>query len=433
MGWILTLLYTPWLCWLLSNWGLFTRLGIPRKWVWTVFSLKLIAGFSYAWVHSQYYLGDTLVFFNYGERIWGILFSAPIDYFRLVFLPLPNEIPTHLQQLANDINYWNETAGYAMVRIQAFLCLFSWGNYPVHVVFWTFGSCVGNILLLNALVYWSQIWHKVTRFYEINQLWWLSFLIPSFLFWFSGVHKEGLSILCLGLILHSLTFLKKESFLIFGLLFGALLLGMVRPYFLTLLVPAVLIFYLINRFKQKIITKGIRPFWGYLSIYFTSFIGIRLLGLLDEKLNVFARVVKIRYYFSAYYNGNSDVVLPPLEPTLLGFLSEMPRAIVNVVFRPFINDVHHLLSFLAFIETYFFIGIWIWGLWQGRFVFYRKNLEDTLIVRSIFWFCLSFALANILLIGLTIDNLGAIVRYRSVAYLFLTVGIFQLIAFKREL
>ena len=198
-----------------------------------------------------------------------------------------------------------------------------------------------------------------------------------------------------------------------------------------LLLNSKLIFFLIKHFNQKIIHKGIRPFWGYLSIYFTSFIGIRLLGLLDEKLNVFARVVKIRYYFSAYYNGNSDVVLPPLEPTLLGFLSEMPRAIVNVVFRPFVTDVHHLLSLVAFIETYFFIGIWIWGLWQGRFIFHKKNLKDTLIVRSIFWFCLSFALANILLIGLTIDNLGAIVRYRSVAYLFLTIGIFQLPAFKK--
>lgn len=430
MVWILTLLYTLGLGWMLSNWGLIARMGIPRKWVWGVFLLKITAGFAYAWVHSRYYFGDTWAFFGYGERIWEILFTSPSHFFQLVFLPLPNEIPQHWEKLADGIHYWNETAGYTMVRIQAFLCLFSWGNYPVHIVFWTFGSCVGNILLLNTLLFWSQNYSKITRFYNINQLWYLTFLIPSFLFWFSGVHKEGLSVLCIGLILHGLTFLRKEPKLIVGILFGSFLLGLVRPYFLALLIPALLFFSLFKRFYKSTSKKTIRPFWGYLGIFSISFIGIRLLGLLHEKLDIFARIVKIRYYFSTYYNGNSDIVLPNLEPTLLGFLGEIPRAIVNVVFRPFVTDVHHLLSFLAFVETYFFIGIWITGLWLGRSVFQKKQLQNTLINRSIFWFCIGFAFANIILIGLTVDNLGAIVRYRSVAYLFLTIGIFQLRIFK---
>lgn len=411
MGILLTLFYS-----LLLSYGLiWWSKRLPEQY-WSpsmligFFGVKIAFGFLYAWIHHVYYLGDTWAYFRGSQLIYGLLATNPLDFFKLTLLPLPDAIPIQWQFIEEGTRYWHETAGYTIVRIHALLSLFSFGHYSVHLVIWEFFSLIG------LLYVYSFFTHFVTD--KSKFLLYLFILMPSLLFWLSGVHKGGVCVFGVGLVLNGVLKILKASQILRGILLivlGICLLFLIRPYILILLFPALLGFF----------WTYYRPSYALLK-YFGLYVVLVLLGVgignYDVRFSLLDRLVLIQEYFLLYYNGNSDVAIQPLEPHLWSFIKVAPQALFNALCRPTFWDTYHFRTILASVETTALLGFLLYC------IFRCKRLFNP----SLFYFCLFFAVSYFLLIGFTVDNLGAIVRYRALPFLFLLPAFMMLGGFLKE-
>jgi hypothetical protein len=120
--------------------------------------------------------------------------------------------------------------------------------------------------------------------------------------------------------------------------------------------------------------------------------------------------------------GNSGIDFPDLKPTLGSFVVNTPRALSSTTLRPHPGDVKHILSMAAASETAFLLLLFLLFL-----VWRASGTKST----SFVWFCVFFAFSLLLMIGFTVNFLGAIVRYRSIVLPFLFVPVVSLIDWER--
>jgi len=103
--------------------------------------------------------------------------------------------------------------------------------------------------------------------------------------------------------------------------------------------------------------------------------------------------------------GGSSIPIQKLKPDAISFLKNIPQAITLSAIRPYPNDVKHILSLAAAIE----VGVLL--LMFLMFLFWSKNGMPS---KNLMYFCVFFSMSLLLAIGFSVNNLGAIVRYRSV-------------------
>ncbi|HEY0732705.1 MAG TPA: hypothetical protein VGD33_09835, partial [Chitinophagaceae bacterium] len=118
------------------------------------------------------------------------------------------------------------------------------------------------------------------------------------------------------------------------------------------------------------------------------------------------------------HQGGSEVDVEKLEPNFLSFLRNTPQALSLSLLRPFPSDVRHLLSLAATIEINLLLAFFIvFLIWRTK----GPGLTPFIL------FCIFFSLSVLLMIGYTVNFLGAIVRYRSIVLPFLIIPIMALI------
>jgi hypothetical protein len=112
------------------------------------------------------------------------------------------------------------------------------------------------------------------------------------------------------------------------------------------------------------------------------------------------------------HTGGSVVEVKPLVPDFSGFVINAPQAFSLAVIRPYPNDVRHLLSLAAAIEVNFLILLFF------AFLIWR---EKSTSINPFLLFCVFLSFSVLMMIGYTVNFLGAIVRYRSIVLPFLIV------------
>jgi hypothetical protein len=108
--------------------------------------------------------------------------------------------------------------------------------------------------------------------------------------------------------------------------------------------------------------------------------------------------------------GKTMVQVPKLKPDFAGFVQNFPSAINMVFVHPYFGEGG--ISYIPFsIETFLILIAILLGI--GLIVFNKEKLP------VFYMFCLNFSIFMMLIIGYTIPNVGAIVRYKSIAIPFL--------------
>lgn len=123
----------------------------------------------------------------------------------------------------------------------------------------------------------------------------------------------------------------------------------------------------------------------------------------------------------AYYSGAGSVTdANPLAPTLMGFVRNLPEALLNATLRPALTEVKNGLQLFAGIENTFigFVILLAIGLYQP--------VTDAPKKKALVRFCLSFTFMLFALTGLTTPILGTLVRYRMPALPFLGIALLLL-------
>jgi|GEM_PF-1813438 len=356
-----------------------------------LFFIKTCCGFAYGYAVNVFYAPDSLVFFHYAQEITELAFSQPFDYLKIVFGPINHALLEQHVSMYEDFAVWHNLGSFTMVRINAIFNLFSASHFYTNIVFWNAISTIGIIF----------IWQTVHQFLNYDNDIAKAFLCfsPELLFWASGPHKEGLSLFCIGVIFWSFFNLIQNKnwkylpalFLSFGLLWAT------RFYFLTMLIPC-FIAYTIYYYKNL----QTKTYWFILT-------GFLLIAVFCDYLlfnsYVFGKIMLMRNEFIHVLSGNTDFWLNPNVNNYLDAFLQLPVAFFNAFFRPIIWQVNSPQAIAAALAKWLMLA----PIFYGLLCFKKWKINKTNPMLFI-----SYGLLVMLVIGLIVDNSGAMVRYRSI-------------------
>lgn len=422
---LLTVFYLTLLLYAVPRWAYFAKSGLGTTWLRTLLVLK--AGLSI--VYGYYWLlnggGDTWGYMRYSRMIYDTLYINPLYYLELTFGPNARRPPDYLCEIIEPIMHWSDIRTYTVLRVNALLHLISGGYYSVHAVFFAFFSLIGLIGIYRTLlavasttfldVLGSRLLRYVWLREQAQRVYVMPFIavfaLPSVWFWGSGVHKEALSILGIGLVVfcaYALITRRASSpgrswvVLLVALAFLLLL----RSYIVMLLAPALLAWWVSSRYLPH------RAGLVYAITYGLSLLVVRIAPLLHPKLDLLSKIVAIQYYYLIFSGSTSDLKVARLSPTLESFAANTPAALYRVLVLPiYYSGSHWWQLLLTAIENIAFLGFMVATVVCRRATALPHD-------RAFLGFCLAFALSYTLLIGLINDNVGAIVRYRSTILIF---------------
>ncbi len=396
MEYLLFVVYLVLFAWLVTRVRFFTHTGLSNPQLIIIFLLKVMAGIFYGWI-GLYYGGlaqmqDTWGFHASGIQEYHLLSSNPEEYFTNLFRdPYEGGIMKFFE--SND-SYWNDLKGNALIKLFSVFNIFSFGFYYVNVIFNAFLTLFGAIAIFRVM---NDAFpgRKMTILMA-------TFLVPSFLYWTSGLHKEGLIFTAISLVVYSIYFSSKDKRWgykrILMLVTGLLMLLVLRNFVLVIILPAILAWMLAIKWPRY----GLAIFSGIYLVFGIMFFTARYM---HPRFDFPQAVVNKQQEFIQLKGGNSSIPIKELEPTVVSFIKNTPQAINLSTIRPYPSDVRHILSLAAAIEINLLLLSFL------IFIIWHKN---GLRSRNLILFCIFFSFSVLLAIGFSVNNLGAIVRYRSI-------------------
>ena len=371
-----------------------------------------MAGIFYGWIGIYYgglaQMADTWGY-HYGSiQEYHLLHDDPREYFTNLFRdPYEGGL---LKFFGSTDSYWNDLKGNVFVKILSVFNILSFGSYWVNVIFYSFLTMFGPIAIFRVMKDFFP--DKKTPVLLA------SFLVPSFLYWTSGLHKDGLIFTGISLIIYHFYFGMKEKTFNFSriiyIAIGFLLILVFRNFLLVIITPALLAWVLSNRFPKR----SLIVFSSVYLLFIILFFSVRYL---NPGLDFPQAVVNKQQAFMKL-TGGSAVQIRELQPTVGSFLKNTPEAITLSTIRPYPGDVHHILSLAAAVEVDFLLLMFI------LFHFFKTNSIQS---RHFIYFCIFFSFSVLLTIGYTVNFLGAIVRYRSIIIPLLIVPMAALMDWNR--
>ena len=124
-------------------------------------------------------------------------------------------------------------------------------------------------------------------------------------------------------------------------------------------------------------------------------------------------------------HGNSSVPMKKLEPNFSSFVVNMPQTLSLSILRPYPSDVRHILSLAAATETNLLLLLFL------VFLFFPSKRNNQNQPAIFVYFCLFLSFSVLITIGYSVNNIGAIVRYRSIILPFLLTPLFCRINWQR--
>jgi hypothetical protein len=371
-----------------------------------------MAGIFYGWIGVYYgelaKMVDTWAYHYESLNEYHLLLDRPGEFFGNLFRSTYEN--GYSGFLSTKHSWWNDLKSNSFLKILALFNVFSFGNYYVNVIFYSFISLFGPIALYRVM---KDVFpgSKTTVLLA-------TFLIPSFIYWTSGIHKDGIIFLGFALVIYHIYYgLKENSFSIarlFLIAFGLLLVLALRNFLILAFIPALVAWILSFKTRfHKLLT--------FSAVYFLCFIIFFTAKYIHPSLD-FPQAVSQRQHAFMALRGNSAVEVRQLEPTLKGFIINAPQAFSLSTIRPYPSDVKHLLSMAAAIEVVLLLGLFL------LFLFWRKKDH---YCNSFILFGLFFSFSVLMMIGYTVNFLGAIVRYRSIILPLLIIPMVAMIDFKQ--
>lgn len=387
----------------------FKSSGIGRYRLLLLFILKILAGFAYAWFYKlpKYAAGaDTWRFYKLSLREKEWLLSDPVAFVKDLFV---HGYQKRGSLFAGENSYWNDLKSNIPVKLLACINVLTNNSYYTAIIFF-------NFLFLFGLVGIYRVFNQIFP----GKKWLLVlgiFLLPSTLFWCSGIHKDGLILSATGLVFYnfykSLTKeYKKMMSPAIATIICLIFIFALRNYIALALLPALLCWELSERYpKHKLLI-----FSGVYLLCFVFFFGA---GYIFPSLDFPQYIVKKQSEF-LQLQGGSSIHPQPLHPDLRSFVAFFPGAFDAAFLQPHITQIANPAYLPAALEILFFIVV------TFLFVIFLKPKFTSPVL-----FCLFFSISVLLITGYTITFIGAIVRYRSILFPLLITPLLCMTDFSR--
>ena len=416
MDWILFLGYFSLFIFLIFRCKFFNNLPFSPFIISGVFFLKLLAGMALLWIYSHYYSdrlsSDVLKYFDDGKAIFKAFQTGHyLDFLKMV-TGIHSSDP-ELMKYYQNTDFWFKKFNYhllndnrTVIRFNALALIFSHGSLYIHTLFMAFLSFIGGTAIFKVF----NKFFKKKKFELLIAV----FLIPSVIFWTSGVLKEGILMFGLGILIFSIVRLSENYVkpkIILLLIIGLFLLLITKFYVLIALIPGIISFLWIKKYPRFSILKFV-----VVHLFIIAIIAINpvpkynFVEITAQKQHDFINMVE------AIGNVNSYYQIPRLEPSVWSLLKNSPTALYNSILRPLPGDLHSLIMLPPFLENILLLGL------LCLIIFYRDRLSKEFL--PYFFFIISFTLILLILVGLTTPVIGALVRYKVPALPFLFILIF---------
>jgi hypothetical protein len=399
---VLFVFYCILFCWGLTKIKFVSNSGLHKNWIISFFLIKVVAGCVYGYIHYKSNYGvhtDTWKFYYQSLPETAILKTNPINFFKSLFSNGYGN--TSGGVMDNSQSYWNDLKGNIMIMLMSFGNLLSGTNYYINCIFLNFITFFGCITFYRFCLLQFKLPKIILIF--------ISFLLPSTLFWGSGFHKEGLIFTAISFCLYSCyKIMYGKKYVLSSLLFALSLLTILlfRGYILLLLIPFLFVWILFNYYdlKRKLLFNCTTAIL-FILLFFNMDAIVPQLNLPKYTSNVQVDFIALQ--------ANSKVQVDSLYPTATSFLHNLPKAIDVAFLRPHITEV--TVSYLpSLIENFFCIALLLLSI----FFFYKKAFENKTVCLFLFFsiFCMIF-------LGFTVPITGAIIRYKSIFMPFLLIAL----------
>ncbi|MCK6639195.1 MAG: hypothetical protein L6Q81_03850 [Bacteroidia bacterium] len=481
MAWVVFIIIAAFSVVLIRTRPAFRLPGFNRNTTTLLFLLKVAAGFALWYVYTVYYpdrtYADIWKFYDDSAIMHEAVHENPGDFFSMLTgIGIDNRIEeTYLMRM----NHWHQpfesnlfNDSHTIIRFNAMVRIFSLGNYHTHTLI----MCLLSFMGLGALYRWA---YKIVPHWKRLLLFTL-FLLPSLVFWSSGVLKEGLMLFALGIFIEQFwKYLQdKKKVRIIYILLAAALLAITKLYMLAFLAPAIImaiwlrirpgfgiikfVIVIIALFGTGKLIEHFRPQLSparILAMKHNDFVRLAHGGTYMYNDTVVVYLEAERRSFLVCTNGDSctlekntpfsywriednfaDTLKSEGNTSRVNYkvLTDIPKAgsiIDNRFLKP---DFTSILLAIPKSAMNVVLRPYPWearsalifpSLLENLFIvilliaafFFRRNITDP----RVFWFCVTLAAINIAVIGLTTPVLGAIVRYRITALPFLIIALLQ--------
>ena len=401
MNYLFFFIYLVLFCWLLNKIKFIRECGLNKKTIIFLFLLRIAVGIINGYLNLNYFpFSDTATFQHDGVLEYHLLFNNPGEYFSNIF----QYNNSYTAFLDTTDSFWNNMRSDFIVKLLSVLNIFSFGNFYINIVFFNFIIFFGAVALFNVF---NTIYPDRKKLLII-----VLFLLPSTIYFTSGIHRDGLIFLSLCLIIYNLYYVLKDKIRLLKKLMlittGVLIIFLLRNFILIALLPAIIALIIAERNYRKALQYFIIVYAFFILLFF-------LAGYLHPAIN-FPNYVSSRQidYIEIAKQSNSAININPLFPNFRSFLNNAPQALNHSLMRPYLTEKYTLLYIPAAIE------IFIYEIILLLFIFFKKeNIHNPPLI----YFCIFFSLSMFLMIGYTIPIIGALIRYRSIYFPFILLPI----------
>lgn len=385
------------------KWRWFHDPVIPKYLFVFLFIIKAFAGvFAGELYLRNYQGGDTFAFFLGSTVITNSFYNDPGDFFMMVSGLGDDKI--FIEKYGEIIGWENEDIVYndskTIIRFNAFFGLFSFGQYFIHVIFFSVLSMIGLTGIFKAI----RLLSPGNPYLVVAAI----FLIPGVIFWLSLASKESILIFAMGLLFYFCVKLlvgHLTALNILGMFLSGFLFIHIKAYLLVLITPALIAFTWTyatgNRYS---VLKYALVYFVFLMFFFNA---KHLTGGFDPVQIIFMKRMNFEAFADAFPRDmRSYIEIPSFSGDWQSIITNAPGALATVFIRPYLWESESLLITFAAIENVIILLCLAIGI-------IYTHPPSLITNQNLILFCLFFAISVFVLIGLTTPVMGAMVRYKA--------------------
>jgi hypothetical protein len=363
-------------------------------------------------IYLYYYGGGDSINFYYGmNALYKLFISDPTQFFSFVFSNTPY-FPRDCFYEAKQhgiVFLLRGSASLTTIRIGALLNLLAFNNFiPLSLIF----------AYLSYRFQW-KVFELICSIYPTlhKQFAYAFLMLPSVIFWGSGVGKDAVMLSCILQGFYSfyhIAILKKDIWRnVLWLLIVGYLMSLIRGFILFTLLPC-LVLMTVTYYRTSIKNSALRllvgPVFILVGVAASAFF-VRSLGQNVESYNVESLEQKAEGFRSWHttQGGSTYSLGENMEFTPLGILRQAPMAVLITLFGPFVWQIRNPVMLLSGIESLLFLYLFATRVFFNRRLY---SIFSVLVSDHIVVFAVPFILILAVAIGLTSFNFGALVRYR---------------------
>lgn len=395
-------------------------------------SLKVFGGMMFAILTIFYYKGgDSMGYYHGAVCLSDEILNNPSSGIKILFSEFNPHLSMYLApaESAYFMNV-NDLDILTMIKITTVINLLGLYSYGATTVIFSAISFVGIWMAYSNL---CKLYPKYSGYLMVS-----FFMIPSIIFWGSGVLKDTVTMSCMGWLIYCFSniFIFKRKIIISILItiIASILIIRLKPYILYILLPCLLIWgqtNLKNLIKGSFIRIILIPLI-VISIGISTFFVLQKISIGAGKydINKLQNTLEGFQSWHGYLNNTLDqsgYSLGEIEFSPLGYLKVAPSAFSVTFFRPYLWEIRNVPTLIGAIESLLVLLFFLYLLLKLRTQFFIIIFKNKDIL-----FMMIFSVIFGVIVGVSSYNFGALSRYKMPAQLLFVTALFLIYNIARD-